>query len=347
MPALYLATGKTAGDELSSTYEGRHLSIEESYMTHPYHSADGFVDKGDPVLIGDEIVGVALDSAVAATDYITIDTEGIFFLNVHGCISDGTVDGAAHTLAPGDPIFIKRVPGTAAGSTTILSGQSDPQNYRRFGYLLGDVAASLEATNTPTLVAVKVHGATSQLTNSKNYGSYVGVFGDNLEIELSDQKTSGQLEASALGLFVRPIDAMAASGDRLHGIKIRLEDTLASTGGDLQGLRVQVHQNHQQNALTRLYGIYIGIALTSGASLAEAFGLSINMGGTPGYTPAMQALIQMIGDGTLATKQSWFKTEIGRGAGLKAEATNVTTKVYEIPIQIDNTVYAIPVIPWI
>jgi hypothetical protein len=247
----------------------------------------------------------------------------------------------------GDPVYIKRVPGTAAGSTTILSGQSDPQNYRRFGYLLGNVAASLEVTNTPTLVAVKIHGATSQLTNSKNYGAYVGVFGDNLEIELSEQKTSGQLEASALGLFVRPIDVMAASGDRIHAIKVRLEDTMAATGGDLQGIRTQVHCNNAAGVWTRIYGQYIAVALTSASALTEVFGLSINMGGTPGCTPAMQALIQMIGDGTMGAKQSWFRTEIGRGAGLKADATALpANRSFEIPIDIDGTIYAIPVVVW-
>lgn len=345
MPALYLATGKTAGDQISSTYEGRHITLEESYFVHPYHSADGFVDKGDPVLIGDEITGVAFDSATAATDYIAIDTEGIFFLYVHGCISDGTVNGAAHTLTTGDPVFIKRVPGTAAGSTTILSGQSDPQNYRRFGYLLGDVAASLEATNTPTLVAVKVHGATSQLTNSKNYGVYAGVFGDNLEIELSEQKTSGQLEASALGLFVRPIDVMAASGDRIHAIKVRLEDTMAAIGGDLQGIRTQVHCNNAAGVWTRLYGQYVAIANTASSAITESIGLSVNMGGG-GAAPAMQTVFQVMGDGTLGGVQGWFQTEIGRGAGLTADPEAVPAQTHKIPIIIDGVKFAIPVTAW-
>ena len=222
MPAIYLSTGKSAGEECSSTYEGRHLTIEESLLTHPYHSVDGFVDKGDPVLLGDEIVGVALNSASAATDLITIDTEGIWFLDVFGCISDGTVNGAAHVLAAGDPVFIKRVPGT---DTVILSGQADPQNYRRFGYLLGDVTADLES-GTPDLVAVKVHGVTSQLTNSKDYGAYMGVMGDNLEIDMVAAKASGQLEPSGLAMFVRPSTILVADGDRLHGIKVRLEDKI-------------------------------------------------------------------------------------------------------------------------
>jgi len=342
MPALYLSTGKTAGDEVSSTNEGRYLSLEESYLTHPYHYVDGLVDKGDPVLVGDEIVGVAMNSAAAATDYITIDTEGIFFLNVFGCISDGTVNGAAHVLTTGDPVYIKRVPGT---DTNILSGQSDPQNYRRFGYLLGDVTADLEA-GTPDLVAVKVHGMTSQLTNSKNYGVYMGVFGDNLEIELSDQKASGQLEASGLGLFVRPVDIMAASGDRIHAIKVRLEDTMAAAGGDLQGIRTQVHCNNANGVWTRLYGQYIAIANTASSAITESFGLSVNMGGA-GCAPATQSVFQVMGDGTLGTKQSWFQTEIGRGAGLKADVRSLALNTtHEIPININGTIYCIPVIAW-
>lgn len=341
MPAKYLATGKTAGDECSSTYEGRYLTFEENLLSHPYHYVDGFVDKGDPVLVGDEIVGVAMDSAVAPTDMITIDTEGIFYLNVFGCISDGTVNGAAHVLAAGDPVFIKRVPSTG---TNILSGQSDPQNYRRFGYLLGDVTADLEA-GTPDLVAVKVHGASSQLTNSKNYGSYVGVFGDNLEIELSDQKSSGQLEASALGLFVRPIDVMAASGDRIHAIKVRLEDTMAATGGDLQGIRTQVHCNNAAGVWTRLYRQYIAIANTASSAITESIGLAIAMGGA-GCAPAMQTAIQIMGDGTLGTLQGWFQTEIGRGAGLTADPEAVPAQTHKIPILIDGVKFAIPVTAW-
>ena len=76
----YVNTGQSAGKECSSTYEGRHLTFEESVLVHPYH-ADGLVAGGEPVRVGD-IVGVAFTSASAATDMIAIDTEGIWWLNV-------------------------------------------------------------------------------------------------------------------------------------------------------------------------------------------------------------------------------------------------------------------------
>ena len=63
-----------AGTEVSSTYEGRHLTVYEQELIHPYNGADGFVNKGDPVVLCDSgvqttyglAVGVAFNSAAAA-----------------------------------------------------------------------------------------------------------------------------------------------------------------------------------------------------------------------------------------------------------------------------------------
>ena len=49
-PAEGYPTGGTAGSQVSSTGEGRHIKVLESTLTHPTHT-DGFVDKGDPVVI--------------------------------------------------------------------------------------------------------------------------------------------------------------------------------------------------------------------------------------------------------------------------------------------------------
>ena len=63
---------QTAGTEVSSTYEGRHLTVREDELIHPY-IADGFVNKGDPVILCDAgvpttyglAVGVAFKSGAA------------------------------------------------------------------------------------------------------------------------------------------------------------------------------------------------------------------------------------------------------------------------------------------
>jgi len=38
-----------AGEEISSTYEGRHVTLLESELVH-LDNGDGLVNKGDPVL---------------------------------------------------------------------------------------------------------------------------------------------------------------------------------------------------------------------------------------------------------------------------------------------------------
>jgi len=145
----YVNTGQSAGEEVSSGGEGRVLTFEESVLSHPYHS-DGMVDGKDPVIYGD-IVGVALKGAAAQTDMIAVDTEGIFWLNVLGSVSDDSDDGVAQELTPGSPVYIMKTP---ASNVYILSGQSDAVAWQPFGYTLSTVTSSL---TVPTLVAVKVH----------------------------------------------------------------------------------------------------------------------------------------------------------------------------------------------
>lgn len=337
MPALYLATDKSAGDEISSTYEGRHITLEESYLTHPKQT-DDLVNKGDPVLVGDEIVGVAFTSAGLAADYIAIDTEGIWFLNVFGCVSDGTSDGAAQVLSAGDPVYIKRVPDT---DTVILSGQSDPMHYRRFGYLLGDVSADLES-GTATLVAVKIHNQTASLMNP-----YIGAFGDNMEIDVVAAKAGGQNFPGWMRAFIRNSTILTA-GDTLVGIYARVEDTLASTGGGLVAGQFQAHANNAAGALSNIFGVIVRATNTSSASLNDMIGLAIELSGDGAAPALVQTAIQIMGLGTAGARQSWFQTETGRGQGLKADNTSINVnRVFEIPIDIDGARFCIPVIPWI
>ena len=123
------------GDEISSTYEGRHVTLLESLMTHPTHT-DGFVNKGDPIIVGD-LVGVAFKSAAAATDYIAVDTEGIWNLLVVG-----TDDAGNSAVAIGDTVYIS----TAGVLSKAESGKV-------FGTALGAVVSAA----TTTVIAVKVH----------------------------------------------------------------------------------------------------------------------------------------------------------------------------------------------
>jgi hypothetical protein len=356
----YPITGKTAGDEASSTYEGRHLTIVESELVHPYHAADGYVDKGDPVIVGDPTlgscaVGVAFKSAAAATDKIAIDTEGIWYLYVLGKESDGTINGHAHALSLGDPVYIQKVPST---DVYLLSGQDDPSDFIPFGYVLGDVASSL---TEPTLVAVKVHWSPNYL-ESINVGSLSlntqtqAQVVDNLEIDIATFRTGGETQES-WGLEYAWMKCFVGLKNPLHinedmcGIYMRLEDDTATTGGDLFAGRFQTHANNSAGVWTRLYGLYVAISNEHSAAITEQIGIAIAMGGgASGTAPSSyQTAIQIMGDTPHAAdgKEAWFQTEIGRGCGLEAETSALGTKTHQIPILINGTRYCIPVVPWV
>ena len=133
----YYNAYRPAGDEISSTGEGRHIDVLESDIgAHPGHT-DGLVDKGDPVALFDA-VGVALMSAKAATDVITIDTEGIWRLEV-----ENTGLNNFGTIVPGQVLFI-----TGAG----VINDDWVGAYAIFGFALQPI----DSVRTE-VIAVKVH----------------------------------------------------------------------------------------------------------------------------------------------------------------------------------------------
>lgn len=141
---IYVNTGQSAGEECSSSGEGRMLTFEESVLAHPSHT-DGLVDGGDPVVVGG-LVGVAMKGASAATDLIAVDSEGIWWLSVVADDDDGHV-----AIARGDDIFINT-------STCVLSKISDPDTQLPFGKALGVLSSG-----STGVVAVKVHSLIGSL----------------------------------------------------------------------------------------------------------------------------------------------------------------------------------------
>ena len=132
----YLNPYAVAGEEISSTGEGRHVNILEGDLVHPAH-ADVFVNKGDPVSFGIGWfglgVGIALKSASANTDVIPVDTEGIWRCEVV----------AEWNMIVGQLVFIT--------STGVLVDWPPDENAHIFGYTLQPLLAG---TGT---IAVKVH----------------------------------------------------------------------------------------------------------------------------------------------------------------------------------------------
>jgi len=126
---------KSAGEQISSTYEGRHVTLYASELTH----AGSVVTKGLPVVFG-EAVGIAFTTEVAGTDLIAVDTEGIWTVDVLAENDDGAI-----AVAHGDRLFIHR-------TTCVVSKISAPETHIPFGIAYGAVDTGTKS------IAVKIHG---------------------------------------------------------------------------------------------------------------------------------------------------------------------------------------------
>ena len=142
MPAnwgLYLY-GAEEGTEVSSTYEGRHITCTAAELITD--SGAQVATKGHACifgLIGLQAVGVCFNTGTG-TDLIAIDTEGVWNLPVYG-----KDDGGDRVLRPGEPVFIHN-------TSCEISGLRDNATQVPFGYLLTEVASGAE-----TISVVKVH----------------------------------------------------------------------------------------------------------------------------------------------------------------------------------------------
>jgi len=126
----YLDTYREAGEEVSSTYEGRHIYVQEVVLVHAPGS--GLVQKGQPVAFW-EGVGIALKTATSTAENVPIDTEGIWRVSVVSAIG---------SIVIGQSLYIDN-----SGVVT-----DDPTNaIAIFGYSLQTIAAGT------AVIAVKVH----------------------------------------------------------------------------------------------------------------------------------------------------------------------------------------------
>lgn len=270
------AAEETAGTEVSSTNEGRHVTLLESDLVHPTH-ADGFVDKGDPVVFGVTAlqgVGVAFNSASAAADLIAIDTEGIWNLSVVGENDDGNC-----VVYGGDPLFINT-------TTAVISKIRDNASQIPFGYALGQVAEGETA-----VIAVKVHWDPKShwlLDNEKLYfgdANDVSIEWDGTNLEMlpvADDTGAFNIGNGTLSMDVKIFGLTAADymlwDNQLSMLSI--VNTALTVGDNYSGLRVSVTATDANNE----YGMSAYFqADIDGTTADHCYGLGswINTTGTP------------------------------------------------------------------
>ncbi len=307
----YIA-GLTAGTEVSSTYEGRHVNLLESTLTHPYHD-DGLVDKGDPVVCGN-IVGVAMQSASAATDYITVDTEGIWNLTAYAEGSDGSADGYNVAIAVGDLLYIDT---TALGKGIgTLSKQSDPGSNKPFGVALGAVSSGSSG-----VIAIKVHN---------DFSSPFAFIG-------TGTAAAGQVAITAAQPALLKVFAnhSGLTGQR-HVANFRIAADTTNTTGELTCAEFKVI-NNQTGQLTGMTPLKIDIDnKTSAGGSTLASGIQIKAEGA-GTAIADLAAIEFQQSGTAGTKEALFKLESATVFGGKASDT-LTTPSGTIAVNVGGTV---------
>lgn len=262
--AYQIADAREPGDEVSSTYEGRHVELLESDLVHPTHT-DGLVNKGDPIVSATgapNIVGVAFRSADADTDRIAIDTEGIWSLDVVA-----TGDGGGSDVAGGDIIYINT-------TTAILSKISNQATQVVFGTAYGII------TSGSTLaIAVKVHQSPSLDNAKRTYitvadGAYVygkhhtAIFagGQSTGLEYFDQQVTGVQDGELYGWssWMELATGFSVTG----GQTVVGEFGLYDAGGTLTNQRLvmlQLQAILASNPGTSLYIFRVNVAAAGGA----------------------------------------------------------------------------------
>lgn len=216
-----------AGTEVSSTYEGRHITVTEEELIHPYRTG-GFVNKGDPVIVCDagvpgtygNLVGVAFKTATATSDFIAVDTEGIWNLKV-----DAYNDLGGSAIEIGDPLYIRA--GTLLGTTSVLgtgdaeiSKINDSATQVFFGYALG----SMESTGSGR-IAVKVHAAPWPEQEERRWHTVAtGAYGDH--------STAVFAGGTSEGLFYRDQRITGVQTGNIYGWSTWMELAVAFTPTD-------------------------------------------------------------------------------------------------------------------
>jgi len=115
----------------------------ESALTHPDTGGDGFIREGTPCLLtGPGKPGIAAASASAATQYVPVQTKGIYKLAVKG--ADGSGNAA---IAYGAKVYYD------AGEIN-----ADVTNGTLFGYWLGSPASNTLTSGATVNGAVMLAG---------------------------------------------------------------------------------------------------------------------------------------------------------------------------------------------
>lgn len=207
--------GLAAGSSVFGENEGRKLTILESLLTHPTHS-DGFVDKGDPI-VANGVVGVALESAAAATDYVTVVVNDCAYnLNVVASDENGT-----SAVAFGDLLYIsasgiinKATTGTPFGRALAAADASVsavviPVHVNARGVAGGDAGLKSGARETVSIWNFAAADVAKSFWIAPAAGSVIGAY--ETHVTVAGQAGGLQIEKCNTGEAAASGDAVLAT----------------------------------------------------------------------------------------------------------------------------------------
>ena len=286
----YAAEG-TAGDEVSSSYEGRQITLLASEINH---GDAPVVTKGLPVVFGTVAgnmgVGIPFATEVLGTERIAIDTEGIWNVSVLAMDDAG---GGGSLVTGGDPLFIST-------ATCIVSKIRNNATQIPFGYALGQVAAGDTA-----VIAVKVHWDPRSHWLEDLEKLY---FGDDRDVSV--EWTGSALEMLPLG---DNIDFLIGDGTNSFDVQIfgmsandfmlwdsavaRLDVINTAVGPDARMIRF--HSTVAAPAMTDGEGVINKLLTVTGPATLHIFGESswINLGAAAECPENMMVRCDGIWDG--------------------------------------------------
>ena len=245
-----VADAMSAGEEISSTYEGRHVTLEESLLIHPA-TGDGLVDKGQPVIFNTTAlqgVGVAFKSAAAATDLITIDTEGIW---VQSVVAVNDAGNSAVTV--GDPLYI-----SITGTVGIISKIAARATNVPFGVAYGNINLGSTAT-----IAVKVHYAPQPGLNTVDEDQIV-----NLAV------TEGKIGAKAVGTAKIADASITPAQVKTKAVVALADANVVATAGEMVDSGIFTMTPSAGRTLTTAAAADI-IAALPGAQVGTCFDITV------------------------------------------------------------------------
>lgn len=241
-------------------YEGEVIPVVESALTHPYH-ADGLVDSGD-LVASNNLVGVAIKSASANTDIISVAVEEVWDLPTTGATAS-----ADSAVAVGDLLYMADADVKATATLTSDTTAPSDDDTVTIGAITYTFKTAL--TTDPAAVPYEVL-----------IGISAAVALDNLKSAIN--KTAGEGSTYGTGTVAHPLVEATTNANDSQVIQAK---TAGSTANAIATTEDSTHLSW--GATTMLGGMSIGDCCKNSAKVRVGTALGTVDAGATATIPVL------------------------------------------------------------